>query len=183
MAHRQALTGHHRAAPVAELLVSQVVLGRRGPEPERLDDVAVVGVLGVLIGLPCLRDDDGDHAFGVIEHPALRASQDCRAPVEVERKPAGLGGPPAVGHLLDASGVERRHGRDDRAGGRILDRQIHSVAEFDGLDHRRLLRAVASIGRHGLDRVDGVHALGHLAEDRVLPIEPRRCIGGDDEEL
>ena len=40
-----------------------------------------------------------------------------------------------------------------------------------------------AVGRQALDRVDDVHAAGHAAEHGVLAVEPRRGLGGDDEEL
>ena len=40
-----------------------------------------------------------------------------------------------------------------------------------------------AVGRDRLEAVDHVHALGHLAEDGVLAVEPRARLGGDDEEL
>ena len=51
---------------------------------------------------------------------------------------------------------------------------------------RSALRPAAGRARPSgsvLDRVDDVHAVGHLAEHRVLAVEPRRGLGGDDEEL
>src|SRR5215207_2640104 len=58
-----------------------------------------------------------------------------------------------------------------------------SVAELDALDHLGRRRTVAGAGLGLLDRVHGVHPLGHLAEDRVLAVEPGSGLGGDDEEL
>src|SRR5689334_15713393 len=57
------------------------------------------------------------------------------------------------------------------------------TAEVHALDHDGLLRHVARIGRDALDLVDRVHAVRHLAEHRVLPVEPRCFAGGHDEEL
>src|SRR4051794_8537657 len=51
------------------------------------------------------------------------------------------------------------------------------------LDRRWLLGPIASVGGQRLERVDHVHAAGHLAEDGVLAVEPGRGVGGDDEEL
>ena len=45
--------------------------------------------------------------------------------------------------------------------------------ELDALDRLRLERAVGGVGRRRLDRVDDVHALGDLAEDGVLAVQPR----------
>src|SRR5947209_157217 len=58
-----------------------------------------------------------------------------------------------------------------------------SVGEVDALDRLVLDRPVAGAGRRRLDRLDGIHALGHPAEHRVLAVEPRRRAGRDDEEL
>src|SRR5436309_8397166 len=60
---------------------------------------------------------------------------------------------------------------------------MFSVGQVDALDRLVLDRPVARAGRRRLDRLDGVHALRHLSEHRVLAIEPRRRLGGDDEEL
>src|SRR5829696_2837685 len=57
------------------------------------------------------------------------------------------------------------------------------LLEREPLDDRRLLRAVARVGRERLEGVDDVHARGHLAEHRVLAVEPGRGVLGDDEEL
>src|SRR5215211_1919400 len=54
---------------------------------------------------------------------------------------------------------------------------------FDSLDHHRLDGPVAGGRLHRLDRVHGLHAGLDAAEDRVLAVEPRRGLGGDDEEL
>src|SRR3954453_13820557 len=53
----------------------------------------------------------------------------------------------------------------------------------DALDARFFARAVVGVGVRGLDLVDHVHAVGHAPEDRVLAVEPRRRVGGNDEEL
>src|SRR5579871_5687601 len=57
------------------------------------------------------------------------------------------------------------------------------TGELDRADPDRLLRPVAGVGLDALEPVDDVHALGHLAEDRVLAVEPGAGVGGDDEEL
>src|ERR671914_2504161 len=56
-------------------------------------------------------------------------------------------------------------------------------SQLDGLDHAGLERAVAPIGGLGLDRVDGLHPVDHLAEDGVLAVEPGRRVLRDEEEL
>src|SRR3954454_5129449 len=57
------------------------------------------------------------------------------------------------------------------------------LRQLDALDHRVLRRLVARVGLRSLDRVDRVHTVRHLPEDRVLAVEPRRLGGRDDEEL
>ena len=54
---------------------------------------------------------------------------------------------------------------------------------LDKLEALLVDRPVAGAGGRALDRVDHVHPAGHLAEHRVLAVEPRRRLGGDDEEL
>src|SRR3954468_14743793 len=44
-------------------------------------------------------------------------------------------------------------------------------------------RLVRVVGLGALDLVDDVHPVDDLPEDRVLAVEPRRRVGGDDEEL
>src|SRR5215203_5761051 len=51
------------------------------------------------------------------------------------------------------------------------------------LDDRVLHGAVAGAGLGALDRVDGVHPVGDLAEDGVLAVEPGSGVCGHDEEL
>src|SRR4051795_1998738 len=58
-----------------------------------------------------------------------------------------------------------------------------SLGDGQLLDRRRLLGPVAPVGGQRLERVDDVHAAGHLAEHGVLAVEPGRGIGRDDEEL
>src|SRR5687768_5711975 len=58
-----------------------------------------------------------------------------------------------------------------------------TVMDLHAIDLRVLDRAVAGAGLEPLDRVDGLHPGGHAAEDGVLAVEPRRSLGGDDEEL
>src|SRR4051794_23180353 len=58
-----------------------------------------------------------------------------------------------------------------------------TLIDLDLLDDHRLGRPVLRSRLHSLDRVDGVHAVGHPAEDGVLAVEPRGLLGGDDEEL
>src|SRR5688572_29279830 len=55
--------------------------------------------------------------------------------------------------------------------------------QLDSLDHDVLDRAVPSTGLRALDLVDGVHPARDLPEHGVLAVEPRRRVGGDDEEL
>src|SRR4051794_4890779 len=55
--------------------------------------------------------------------------------------------------------------------------------ERQGLDADVLDRLVAPVGLGALDAVDDVHALRHLAEHRVLAVEPRGGVDRDDEEL
>src|SRR3954467_2229174 len=57
------------------------------------------------------------------------------------------------------------------------------LGQLDALDDRALRRLVAGVGLRGLDLVDRVHPVGHLAEDGVLAVEPGRGVGRDDEEL
>src|SRR3954454_24292413 len=58
-----------------------------------------------------------------------------------------------------------------------------TFTDLHPLDDDRVHRPVLRSGLDPLDRVDGVQAVGHPAEDRVLAAEPRRLVGGDDEEL
>src|SRR5829696_7400597 len=51
------------------------------------------------------------------------------------------------------------------------------------LDDRVLHGAVAGAGLGALDRVDGIHPVGDLAEDGVLAVEPGSGVCGHDEEL
>ena len=60
----------------------------------------------------------------------------------------------------------RRGGRDELAPGDYSESSIER-------DPDRLLRTVRAVGLHALELVDDVHAVGHLAEDRVLAVEPR----------
>mmetsp|Transcript_31747 Transcript_31747/g.94331 ORF Transcript_31747/g.94331 Transcript_31747/m.94331 type:complete len:221 (+) Transcript_31747:184-846(+) len=46
-------------------------------------------------------------------------------------------------------------------------------------DHGR--GGLAGLGAHGLDLLHHVHALAHLAEDAVLPVEPRRLHRAEEE--
>src|SRR5215207_9166886 len=62
-------------------------------------------------------------------------------------------------------------------------RRAPRLAQLDALDLRRVERAVARVGLHGLDRVEDVHAAGDTAEHGVLAVEPRRLGHGDQEEL
>src|SRR4051794_33196870 len=55
--------------------------------------------------------------------------------------------------------------------------------QLDPLDHRVVVRPVARTRRQPLNRVDGLHPGRHLAEDRVLAVQPRSGVGRDDEEL
>src|SRR3954469_18464327 len=65
-------------------------------------------------------------------------------------------------------------------GGKRLRRRL---LEVDRVDPDVVDRAVAAVGLRRADPVDDVHPVAHLAEDRVLAFEPRRGLGGDDEEL
>src|SRR5437763_9404147 len=60
---------------------------------------------------------------------------------------------------------------------------MFSVGQVDALDRLVLDRAVAGARRGALDGVDRIHARGHASEHGVLAVEPRRRVGGDDEEL
>ena len=122
------------------------------------------------------RGDPGDH------EPARHRPRDARAPSE--NVDAGAYGDMQQ-QILDALA---KHGIDPGASGTSVDFQVKPdddalVAELDPLDHLRLDRAVAGAGGRALDRVDRVHAVGDLAEDGVLAVEPGRLGGGDDEEL
>src|SRR5439155_2289989 len=55
--------------------------------------------------------------------------------------------------------------------------------ELDALDELLVTGTVLRVRRGGLQLVDHVHAVGHLAEHRVLPVEPWALGGRDDEEL
>ncbi len=44
-----------------------------------------------------------------------------------------------------------------------------------------LLASLARLGAVALDLLDDVHALGHGAEDDVLPVQPRRVDSGQEE--
>src|SRR2546426_4163548 len=55
--------------------------------------------------------------------------------------------------------------------------------QYHPLDHHRLLGHVARVGGEPLDLVDGLHPVRHVAEDRVLAVQPRRLARRDDEEL
>src|SRR5438552_3074926 len=61
--------------------------------------------------------------------------------------------------------------------------QTTALLELDALDRHVLARPVAGVPRQVRDRVDDVHPAGDAAEDRVLPVEPRARVRGDDEEL
>jgi len=56
------------------------------------------------------------------------------------------------------------------------------VLELAGIGHGDLLGAFARLGSVGLDLLDDVHALHHLAEDHVLAVQPAG-LGRADEEL
>src|SRR3954468_13419580 len=58
-----------------------------------------------------------------------------------------------------------------------------SVRQLHPLYHRVVDGLVARARLRALDRVDRVHPVRHLAEHRVLAVEPRRGVGRDDEEL
>src|SRR5436190_4127383 len=58
-----------------------------------------------------------------------------------------------------------------------------SSGELDRGDPDRLDGPVAGVRLRRPDPIDDVLAAGDLAEDRVLPVEPRALVGGDDEEL
>src|SRR4051794_35949655 len=70
--------------------------------------------------------------------------------------------------------------RRSAVGGERLRRRL---LELDRVDPDVVDRAVAAVGLRRADPVDDVHPVAHLAEDRVLAVEPRRGLGGDDEEL
>src|SRR4051812_15735482 len=57
------------------------------------------------------------------------------------------------------------------------------LRELDALDADLVDGAVAAVGLGARDPLDHVHAGRDLPEDRVLAVEPRRRVGGDDEEL
>src|SRR3954451_18656566 len=57
------------------------------------------------------------------------------------------------------------------------------LVEGDPVERDRLAGPVGAVRLDGGDRVDDVHALGDVAEDRVLAVEPGGGLGGDDEEL
>src|SRR5438309_7357628 len=56
---------------------------------------------------------------------------------------------------------------------------VASARQLNRLDADFARRLVAPVGLAGLDLVDDVHALGNLAEDGVLTVEPRRRVGRD----
>src|SRR5215204_2837527 len=57
------------------------------------------------------------------------------------------------------------------------------LGELDAVDRDRLAGTVAAVAVDAGDLVDDLHPGGHPAEDGVLPVQPRRRLGGDDEEL
>src|SRR3954452_1200252 len=66
---------------------------------------------------------------------------------------------------------------------RRCERLRRRLLELDRVDADVVDRAVAAVGLRRPDAVDDVHPVAHLAEDRVLAVEPRRLFGRDDEEL
>ena len=60
---------------------------------------------------------------------------------------------------------------------------ICASGDGDRLDVHVRARLVTGVGVDLLDRVDDVHPGGDAAEYRVLAVEPRAGLGGDDEEL
>src|SRR4029079_1004516 len=73
--------------------------------------------------------------------------------------------------------------RDGRYTPRQDPRRPGASAALDALDDLRLDRAVAGAGLGALDRVDRLHPGDDAAEDRVLAVQPRGLVDGDDEEL
>ncbi len=104
-----------------DLLVGQVLGRVLGPEAERGGGVVDLGELGVLVGLARLRADHVDDAVGVVRDPLLGAQEDLGAALEAQRLPAGLRRAGAGDDLLDLVRGHVRDGRDDLAGGRVLD--------------------------------------------------------------
>src|SRR5579871_4588218 len=72
-----------------------------------------------------------------------------------------------------------------RGGGAVAARPLsppprtlaEALRQVDRLDHRGIDGTVIRSGLDALDLVDRVHSVGHLAEHRVLAIEPRRGRG------
>src|SRR6185437_4002018 len=98
-----------------------------------------------------------------------------RRAARVRRRPrvrgAALEGP--------AAGVRdrpRRHGRSRARPLVAAAPEGLALGELDALDHGRLARLVVRVGVALLDRVDGFHAAGDLAEDGVLAVEPGRSL-------
>lgn len=56
-----------------------------------------------------------------------------------------------------------------------------SLNDTARLDNHGLHRTIARIGLQSLDLLDDVHALENLAKHDVLPVEPGRLDGGDEE--
>ncbi len=77
--------------------------------------------------------------------------------------------------------LNARHGSPpaplDRVAARLLG------VEPDRLDGGWIDRSVLGVRGQTLDRVHGVHPGRDLAEHGVLAVQPRRAVGGDDEEL
>ena len=80
--------------------------------------------------------------------------------------------------------ADRRGGtarpRRGRSGGSTL---LSCSADLDAVERDRRRRPVAAVAVDVRDAVDDVLPRRHLAEDGVLAVEPRRRLGGDDEEL
>ncbi len=82
-------------------------------------------------------------------------------------------------------------GRADGRGGAARPRRgrsgrsalLSSSGDLDAVDRDRRRRPVAAVAVDVRDAVDDVLPRRDLAEDGVLAVEPRRRLGGDDEEL
>ena len=166
--------------------------GLLGPEPERHRRVAEIGQLRVLVGLAGLRDDRVQHPLGVVEDPLLGAAHHPRRVPRTRSPPIAAGPRARSRQLRQLRRAEDRDRREHGAGGRVLDRDrlarrtvggvaglllnvVMTLVQFDRLDRRRLHRPVAGARRRLLDRVDRVHAGGHLPEHGVLAVQPLAC--------
>ncbi len=123
------------------------------------------------------------------ERHAARLVGDVERKRDVRLDPLDAPSAPGDAHsglaqLAHGRGAEAARGaRDDSR----LPRQLHgpepSGRRCDRLDDDRLERPVAAVPFHERDRVGDVLAGRDAAEDRVLAVQPRRIVDGDDEEL